>query len=63
MKNKNSRPEVVFESLGGEGIITSVDIDGENPIVAYNNEKFTSLSYDISGLRLTVGVSYVWKYD
>ena len=63
LKNTNSRPEVVFESLGGEGTTTSVDIDGENPIVTYNNEKLTSLPYDISGLRLTVGVSYVWNYD
>mgnify|MGYP000712845298 CR=1 FL=1 len=40
---------------------SSLDIDGNNPLVLYNGEKLESLPYNPSGLRATIGVSYLWN--
>lgn len=40
---------------------SSLDIDGDNPLVLYNGEKLESLPYNPSGLRLSIGVSYLWN--
>lgn len=59
----NARPELVFSSPDAEGGSSTVEIDGDNPLVTYNGEQITSLPYSVSGLRLTLGVSYVWQRD
>jgi hypothetical protein len=40
---------------------SELDIDGDNPLVTYNGEKLESLPYNPGGLRMTVGVSYLWN--
>jgi len=62
--SSNNRPSLVFiaPSSSEEGQ-SSVDIDGTNPLVTYNGSPITSLPYDASGLRVTIGVGYVWGKD
>ncbi|MEL7422445.1 MAG: hypothetical protein AAFN81_05610 [Bacteroidota bacterium] len=40
---------------------STVDIDGDNPLVRYNGEKLESLPYNPGGLRLTLGISFLWN--
>ncbi len=61
ISSKNSRPEVQFVTNEENEISTSIKIGGDNPLVTYNNNKLTTLPYDVSGLRLTLGVAYVWN--
>ncbi len=61
--SKNSRPKINFVTTEKEDQDTaSIDLGGDNPKVTYNGKELTSLPYEISGLRLTFGVSYVWNY-
>lgn len=46
-----------------EGMSTIKDLSGDNPLITYNDNKITSLPYKVDGLRLTVGISYVWQRD
>ena len=63
LKNKNSRPKINFTTTElEEEETTSVNLTSENVTVTYNGNKLSSLPYDISGLRLTIGVAYVWNY-
>ena len=40
---------------------STLDIDGDNPSVRYNGEKLESLPYNPGGLRLTIGISFLWN--
>lgn len=40
---------------------SSLDIDTANPLVTYKGEKLESLPYTTGGLRMTVGVSFLWN--
>lgn len=40
---------------------SELDIDGDNPLVLYNGEKLESLPYRTGGLRVSIGVSYLWN--
>ena len=59
--SNNSRPKLEFTPTNGRGTTSTLSIDSDNPNVTYNGEKLTSLPYDISGIRLTAGIAYVWK--
>ena len=66
LSGNNSRPEVKFSSTStGDDVSTgtSIDIDNANLDISYNGEALTTLPYKISGLRLTLGLSYVWNRD
>lgn len=54
----NSRPALAFM---GEKSSADVELDGTNPSVTYNGESIESLPYDASGIRLSLGVAYVWN--
>lgn len=59
--SKNSRPYLEFNPpSNSESGTSSLEIDGDNPNVTFNGTKMTSLPYEASGLRFTVGVGYVW---
>jgi len=53
----NSRPTLEFM---GEMSTSELKIEDENPTVTYNGEPIESLPYEASGIRLSVGVSYLW---
>jgi len=57
--SNNMLPQLRFQSEN-EGS-AEVNIDSTNPYVTYNNEQIESLPYDASGMRFTVGASYVWN--
>jgi hypothetical protein len=61
--SSNARPELVFSSPADEGGSSSLEIEGDNPLVEYNGAKITELPYSVGGLRLTLGVSYIWQRD
>lgn len=59
--SNNSRPKLEFTPTNGSGNTSTLNIDSDNPNVTYNGDKLTSLPYDISGIRLSAGIAYVWK--
>lgn len=61
--SSNSNPTLEFAppSSSDNENTSSLNIDGNNPQVTYNNEKITSLPYEASGLRFSVGVGYTWS--
>lgn len=63
LSSKNSKPSAEFSSTDSSGDNTSLKINGDNPLVTYNDERLTTLPYDISGLRFTIGIAYVWNYQ
>ena len=56
----NDRPTLEFSQPGGDKV-TAVELEGDNPNVIYNGETLTSLPYNASGLRASLGISYVWN--
>lgn len=59
----NAKPKLEFSSPADDGGSSSLEIAGDNPLVTYNGEKMTELPYSVGGVRLTLGVSYVWQRD
>lgn len=59
----NSNPKLVFKARDtrDDGQRSRVDIDGDNPLVTFNDEKITTLPYEASGIRATFGVGYLWS--
>jgi len=58
----NSNPTLEFAppSSSDNDNSSSLEIDGNNPLVTYNGSKITSLPYEASGMRFTLGVGYAW---
>ena len=58
----NSRPTIDFTSETGSS--TSIDLEeGQlNPSITFEGEEIESLPYEASGLRFTLGASYIWKW-
>ena len=61
--SSNAKPKLEFSSPADDGGSSSLEIEGDNPLVEYNGAKITELPYSVGGLRLTIGVSYVWQRD
>ena len=62
--NTNARMEIDvpadLQTADSPGVST-LDIDGDNPLVLYNGEKLESLPFNAGGLRMTLGISYLWN--
>lgn len=66
ISSNNTNPRIAFEVPDGDRTAdsppdSSLMIDGDNPLVTYNGEKLEVLPYNPGGLRLTVGVSFLWN--
>ena len=63
--SSNTNPTLEFSppSSSDNDNTSSLNIDGSNPFVTYNDEKITTLPYEASGMRITVGVGYTWARD
>lgn len=63
--SNNFNPKLVFKTPNtnsrDEKRQTSVEIDGDNPLVTYNGERLTTLPYKATGIRATFGVGYIWS--
>lgn len=59
----NSNPKLVFKAREArdDGQQSRVDIDGDNPLVTFNEDRIKSLPYEASGIRTTFGVGYLWS--
>lgn len=55
--SSNNKPKLTFK---GSEAQSELETNDTNPRVTYNGELVESLPYDPSGIRLTVGFSYVW---
>ena len=58
----NDKPKLRFKGQENTSEI-SLDEDTSNPLVTYNGNTISSLPYDPSALRASVGVSYYWQRD
>ncbi len=61
--SKNDRPTLTFTPPSGsdEDSSSSLNIDEDNPFITYNDEKITTLPYEASGIRFTIGAGYSWS--
>jgi hypothetical protein len=62
---QSNAPELEFTppSNGRNQNTSSKKIDGSNPLVLYNGIKMTSMPYSVGGIRMSLGISYVWNKD
>ncbi len=64
LASSNARPKLIFMSPAEEGGTSTLDLEkATSATITYNGEEVTSLPYSTKGLRLTVGLSYVWNRD
>lgn len=55
---RNNRPHILFE---GKDNSSALNTDDSNPSLLYNGESVTSLPYDATGLRLSIGLAFQWN--
>lgn len=61
--SSNKDGEIIFSSQVEDSKESRLKLNGENPKVIYNGEETTTLPYDISGIRIQIGASYLWNRD
>lgn len=61
----NDRAKIEFQNPNDGSGFAEIDLNSNtaNPDVQYNGTKLIDLPYDASGLRMAVGVVYVWNKD
>lgn len=59
----NRDTNVIFTSQVDNSNSSTLSLNDENPSVLYNEEELKSLPYEISGIRLQIGASYLWNRD
>ena len=58
LASDNSRPSLEFQ--GGD-TTAAIDLEGSSAEVTYNGAPINALPYEASGVRVSVGVAYVWN--
>ncbi len=61
--SNNSDGSIIFTSQVEDAKESRLDLNGENPKVVYNGNETTTLPYDISGIRIQIGASFLWNRD
>lgn len=59
----NKDANVIFTSQVDNSNSSTLSLNDENPSVLYNDEELKALPYEISGIRLQIGASYLWNRD